>query len=117
MKGTYNWSDYYENDPDKITAVKTSFNANKIYAMGLMPVRGPKGFRKLDYEFAEKSLNVSEIMDKLEKHHFNVFGFVIKDTDGACMWDTKVGWNPVERDILGEFCEEGKDRNIRIMVS
>jgi hypothetical protein len=117
MKGVVNWTNYYKTDPDKNKALKSSFNTNKIYAMGLMPVRGPKGFRKLDYEFAEKSLKVQEIMEKLENHHFNVLGFVIKDTDGACVWDTKVGWNPIERDILGEFCEEGKDRNIRIMVS
>ena len=117
MKGATNWSDYYKTDPEKITAFKSAFKANKIYAMALMPVRGPQGFRKLDYEYAEKELNVKEVMDKLEESHFNVFGLVIKDTDGACMWDTKIGWNPFNRDILGEFCDVGKDRNIRIMVS
>jgi hypothetical protein len=89
----------------------------KIYAMALMPVRGPKGFRKLDYEFAERKLNVREVMDKIESAHFNVFGLVIKDTDGACLWDTDVGWNPTNRDILGEFCDEGKERKIQIMVA
>ncbi len=117
MKGAISWSDYYKTDPEKITALKSTFKANKIYAMALMPVRGPKGFRKLDYEYAEKELNVKEVMDKLEESHFNVFGLVIKDTDGACIWDTKIGWNPINRDILGEFCDVGKDRNIRIMVS
>ncbi|MHA1508436.1 MAG: hypothetical protein ACTSO6_07025, partial [Promethearchaeota archaeon] len=104
-------------DPEKTKALKSAFKANKIYAMGLMPVRGPRGFRKLDYEYAEKELNVKEVMDKLEECHFNVLGLVIKDTDGACMWDTNIGWNPVNRDILGEFCDVGKDANIRIMVS
>ena len=117
MKSMIDWSKYYRLKPNKIRALKTAFDVTKIYAMGLMPVRGPKGFRKLDYEFAKKRLNVVEIMKKLEKHHFNVFGLTIKDTDGACVWDTKVGWNPIERDILGEFCEAGKDRNIKIMVS
>ncbi|GAG79422.1 unnamed protein product [marine sediment metagenome] len=99
MKSIIDWSKYYRLESDKIRAFKTAFDVNKIYAMNLMAVRGPKGFRKLDYEFAEKRLNVVEIMDKLEKHHFNVFGLTIKDTDGACMWDTKVGWNPIEREI------------------
>ena len=67
--------------------------------------------RKLDYEFAEK-LPVKEIISHLEEHHFNVLGVVIKDTDGACMWDTKIGWNPTDRDILGEFVDAGKDSNI-----
>ncbi|MBY9016086.1 MAG: hypothetical protein KGD68_10375 [Candidatus Lokiarchaeota archaeon] len=117
MKGVFNWSDYYKTDPEKISALKTAFKANKIYAMGLMPVRGSRGFRKLNYEYAEKELNVKEVIGKLEESHFNVLGLVIKDTDGACIWDTSVGWNPVNRDILGEFCDVGKDSNIRIMVS
>jgi len=117
MKGAFNWAEYYKTDPEKIAALKSAFRANKIYAMGLMPVRGPRGFRKLDYEFAEKKLNVKEVMDKLGESYFNVLGLVIKDTDGACMWNTKVGWNPISRDILGEFCDAGKDRNIKIMVS
>jgi hypothetical protein len=98
------------------TILKT-FGSNKIFAMGLMTVRGPVGFRKLDYEFAEKKLNIKEILDKLQEYHFNALGLVIKDTDGACMWDTKIGWNPTNRDILGEFCDEIKDRNMHIIVS
>ena len=117
MKNNFDWSKYIKLESDKIKTLTSTFDANQIFAMGLMPVRGPKGFRKLDYEFANKKSNVIEIMDKLETHHFNVFGLVIKDTDGACVWDTKVGWNPVGRDILGEFCDAGKDRNIRLMVS
>jgi hypothetical protein len=56
-------------------------------------------------------------MDQLEKYNFNTLGLVIKDTDGACIWDTKVGWNPTNRDILGEFCDAGKERKIRIIAS
>ncbi len=111
------WSKYFNFDEKKIKQIQASFKAKKIFGMGLMPVRGPEGFRKLDYEFAEKELNVKKIMEKLEECHFNILGFVCKDTDGACVWDTKVGWNPTNRDILGEFCDEGKDRNINIMVS
>lgn len=117
MAKNVNWSKYFKCDPLKIEETRKSLGANKIFATALMPIRGPMGFRKLDYEFAEKSLNIKKIMDKVEECHFNIFGLVIKDTDGACVWDTKVGWNPTNRDILGEFCDEGKDRNIPIMVS
>ena len=117
MKGVVNWTDYFKTDPKGISVFKSAFKTNQIYGMGLMPVRGPKGFRKLDYEYAERKLNVIEVMDKLENHHINLLGLVIKDTDGACMWDTKAGWNPTNRDILGEFCDAGKDRSIKIMVS
>jgi len=117
MAKQINWSKYFRIDENKIEQFKKKFGANKVYAMGLMPVRGPKGFRKLDYEFAEKELKVKEVMDKLEECHFNVFGLVIKDTDGACLWNTDIGWNPTGRDILGEFCDAGKDRYIKIMVS
>jgi hypothetical protein len=97
--------------------MRNKIGVKKIFAMALMPVRGPHGFRKLDYEFVENDLNVVKILDKLEDNHFNVLGLVIKDTDGACLWNTKVGWNPTNRDILGEFCDSGKDRNIKIMAS
>ena len=117
MKRNFNWSEYIEFDPKKFETVTSAFGVKRIYAIGLMPVRGAEGFRKLDYEFAEKKLNVIEVMDKLDECHFNVFGLVIKDTDGACLWGTDVGWNPTGRDILGEFCDAGKDRNIKIMVS
>lgn len=110
------WSKYWDPPQEKVERFKRLFGGEKVYAMGLMPVRGPEGFRKLDYEFT-KELPILEIMDRLEEHHFNVLGLVIKDTDGACMWDTKVGWNPTERDILGEFVDAGKDRQIKIMVS
>ncbi|NVM36264.1 MAG: hypothetical protein HWN81_11770 [Candidatus Lokiarchaeota archaeon] len=111
------WSKYLNIEQHKIESFNKVFGANKTYAMGLMPIRGPKGFRKLDYEFAEKGLNVAEIMNKLEETHFNTLGIVIKDTDGACAWDTKEGWNPTDRDILGEVCDTGKESNIKINVS
>jgi len=111
------WSKYFKIEHHKIDAFINHFGSKKIYAMGLMPIRGPKGFRNLDYEFAEKELNIAEIINKLEEAHFNTLGIVIKDTDGACTWDTKVGWNPTDRDILGEFCDAGKESNIKINVS
>ncbi len=111
------WSKHFKIDQHKVDALIKHFGVKKIYAMGLMPIRGPKGFRKLDYEFAEKRLNIIEIMRKLEEAHFNTLGIVIKDTDGACTWDTKVGWNPTERDILGEFCDAGKESNVKVNVS
>ena len=117
MAKRMDWSKYFQFESSQFEGFQKRLGANKIFAMALMPVRGPKGFRKLDYEFAEKSLNVKTIMDKVEECHFNIFGLVIKDTDGACVWETKVGWNPTNRDILGEFCDEGRDRNIPIMVS
>jgi hypothetical protein len=110
------WKNYWDPPKDLIYKTQKNFNAEKIFAMGLMPVRGTSGFRKLDYNFAEK-LPVKQIINHLEKHYFNVLGIVIKDTDGACLWDTKIGWNPTDRDILGEFIDAGKDNNIRIMVS
>ena len=111
------WSKYFRIEQEKINNLIFHLGAKKVYAMGLMPIRGPKGFRKLDYEFAEKNLNVSKIMKKLEEAHFNTLGIVIKDTDGACTWDTEIGWNPTKRDILGEFCDVGTERNIKINVS
>jgi hypothetical protein len=117
MAKNIDWSKYFTFDQKKVDTILNAFGANKIFVMGLMPIRGPVGFRKLDYEFAEKQLDVLEVMNKLEDCNFNVFGLVIKDTDGACTWDTKIGWNPTNRDILGEFCDAGKDRNISILVS
>lgn len=111
------WSKYFKIEPHKIETFIKTFGAKKTFAMGLMPIRGPKGFRKLDYEFAEMKLNIKEIINKLEEAHFNTLGIVIKDTDGACTWDTKVGWNPTNRDILGEFCDAGTESNIKINVS
>jgi len=117
MQKQIEWSEYFNFDQEKKIELLKNVGAKKIYAMALMPIRGPHGFRKLDYEFAEKKLEVNEIMNRLEDCHFNVFGLVIKDTDGACVWDTEVGWNPTNRDILGEFCDQGKERNIKVIAS
>ena len=117
MVKNLDWSNYFTFDQKKSNNILKTFGSNKIFAMGLMTVRGPIGFRKLDYEFAEKDLNVKEVIEKLQDCHFNALGIVIKDTDGACMWDTKIGWNPTNRDLLGEFCDEMKDRNMHIIAS
>ncbi len=111
------WSKYFSMSSKKVERMQKIFGVKKIFAMGLMLVRGSKGFRELDYKFAQNVLNVKEVMDKLKECHLNVFGLVIKDTDGACTWDTNIGYNPINRDILGEFCDAGKDRNIPLMVS
>ncbi|MCP4760622.1 MAG: hypothetical protein GY870_02500 [archaeon] len=110
------WSKYWNPPTNKIDKLKKALNAEKLLCAALMPVRGPEGFRKLDFEYAKK-ISVNEIMDKIQEAHFNLFGLVIKDTDGACMWDTKKGWNPTERDLLGEFIDAGKERNVKVLVS
>jgi hypothetical protein len=115
MKSSSFWSKYL--NYDVINPLYENLGSTKIFAMGLMPVRGPKGFRKLDYEFVETVLNPKEVIQKLDESHFNVLGLVIKDTDGACLWDTQKGWNPTGRDLLGEFCDIGLDYNIQIMAS
>jgi len=111
------WSDYFTFDKVQLEKIKKKLGLNKIFAMAVMPVRGSEGFRKLDYEFAENDLNVVEIMNQLENCHFNTLGLVIKDTDGACLWDTHIGWNPTNRDILGEFSDECRERNFPLLVS
>jgi hypothetical protein len=111
------WSKHFDFNTTKIREIKEKFGGNKVLAMGVMPIRGPKGFRKLDYEYAKNDLNVKKILDKLEKSHFNLIALTIKDADGACLWDTKLGWNPTNRDILGEFCDALKDRAMLLAVS
>ena len=110
------WSKYILMDPKKVDVLLNRFGVKKIFGMNVMLVRGPYGFRKLDYEFAKNDINIKEVLDRIEESHVNVLGLTIKDTDGACLWDTKVGWNPTERDLLGEFCDAGKERNIKIMA-
>ncbi|MFO7795829.1 MAG: hypothetical protein R6W84_06720 [Promethearchaeia archaeon] len=117
MRKHINWSKYFTLYEEKLKFIKKKIGTERIYAMAIMPVRGPKGFRKLDYEFAEKQLNIKEIMDRLEECHFNTVGLVIKDTEGACLWDTEIGWNPTNRDILGEFSDECQERNFPLLVS
>ncbi len=116
MKKKINWPKYFEFDTTQYEQIKRNFGVEKFLGMGLMPVRGPKGFRKLDYEFARTKLNVDEVINKLEQHSINFLGLVVKDTDGACLWNTEVGWNPTQRDILGEFCDAGNDHNINLIV-
>ncbi len=82
-----------------------------------MLVRGPVGFRQLDYFFCRDKINVKQIVSKCADTGFNTIGVVIKDTDGACIWDTKVGWNPTGRDILGEFCEYTQHYNMKVFAS
>ena len=117
MMKKINWSKYFEVDAMQYESIKRNIGFDKFLGMGLMPIRGPKGFRKLDYEFARTQLNVEEIMNKLHEHHINFLGLVVKDTDGACLWDTEYGWNPTQRDILGEFCDVTDDYNIKLIVS
>lgn len=111
------WSEYFSFADEKLTYIKQKIGLDNIFAMAVMHVRGNEGFRKLDYEFAENQLDIKKIMDKLEECHFNTLGLVIKDTDGACVWDTKIGWNPTNRDILGEFSEECTERGFPLLVS
>ncbi|MBD3193481.1 MAG: hypothetical protein GF317_00385 [Candidatus Lokiarchaeota archaeon] len=117
MKRKISWDNYFNYSFEDLEKIKEIMGIDKVFAMALMPVRGKEGFRKLDYEFAANELDVNEIMDKIQECHFNTFGLVIKDTDGACVWDTDIGWNPTKRDILGEFCDAAKERDIRLIVS
>ena len=88
----------------------------KIYSQALMPVRGPQGFRKLDYEYVNQ-INPKEIIDKIVDHNFNSFGLVVKDTDGATIANTKIGWNPTGRDLVQEFSDICEKKNIVFMLS
>ncbi|TXT62060.1 MAG: hypothetical protein BAJALOKI3v1_680004 [Promethearchaeota archaeon] len=117
MGSDVDWSKYFTYRKTMLDAIKKRLGCDKIFAMAIMPIRGSRGFRKLDYEFAENDLNVKEVMDTLEEYHFNTVGLVIKDTDGACIWNTKNGWNPTNRDILGEFSDECRARDIPLLVS
>ena len=84
--------------------------------MGVMLVRGPVGFRKLDYDFVNK-INPKKIVQKCAETGFNSIGIVVKDTDGACIWDTQIGWNPTGRDLTGEFCDYAQQYNLKIAAS
>ena len=89
----------------------------KIVAMGVMPVRGKYGFRQLDYRFAAEELKPREIIEKCVEHGINAIGIVVKDTDGACMWESELCPNPTKRDILGEFLDEIREHGIASAVS
>ncbi|NMC06125.1 MAG: hypothetical protein GYA24_12995, partial [Candidatus Lokiarchaeota archaeon] len=87
-----------------IDVFKARFGDKKIFSQALMPVRGDKGFRKLDYDFA-KSLDADAIIKKCKENGFNAFGLVVKDTDGATLSSTKSGWNPTGIDTAKLFEE------------
>ncbi len=95
------------------------FNGKRPFIMALMPVRGERGFRELNYHWAEdpNKLVPKKIVEKSYEYGINSIGIVIKDNDGACVWDTDIGWNPTKRDILGEFIDIAKDYNMRVFVS
>jgi hypothetical protein len=88
----------------------------KLFAQALMPVRGTKGFRKLDYEFA-KQLEPDAIVKKCADHNFNAFGLVVKDTDGAVTADPSIAWNPTGRDLVKEFEEACQRHNMLYILS
>ncbi|MBN2149808.1 MAG: hypothetical protein JW839_00050 [Candidatus Lokiarchaeota archaeon] len=90
--------------PAAIDVFKARFGKGKLFAQALMPVRGDSGFRKLDYDFA-KTLDADAIIKKCRDNGFNAFGLVVKDTDGATLSDTKVGWNPTGVDSARRFEE------------
>lgn len=95
---------------------KTRFGNKKIFAQALMPVRGPEGFRKLDYNFPNE-LDPNAVIDKLKENGFNAFGYVVKDTDGASIADTPSSWNPSGRDLCKEFSDLCEDNDIIFMLS
>jgi hypothetical protein len=92
------------------------FGDKKIFAQCLMPIRGPKGFRKLDYDFAS-TLDPKQIIDKIQESGFNAFALVVKDTDGACLANTSLSWNPTGRDLTAEFSDLCQKRNMIFMLS
>ncbi|MCK4686883.1 MAG: hypothetical protein KAT66_02040 [Candidatus Lokiarchaeota archaeon] len=65
MTSKVDWTKYFKIDLEKNNKFINLLGAKKIYAMGLMPIRGPMGFRKLDYEFTEKELDVKKVMSKI----------------------------------------------------
>ena len=89
----------------QLSLFKERFGNKKFFAQALMPIRGPEGFRKLDYEYAKEQLDPETIIKKCVDNGFNSFGLVVKDTDGATLADTNVGWNPTGRDLVKEFEE------------
>ncbi|MHA1849288.1 MAG: hypothetical protein ACTSYS_09940 [Promethearchaeota archaeon] len=88
----------------QLTLFRERFGDRKLFAQALMPVRGPQGFRKLDYDYV-KQIDPEAIIKKCVDNGFNAFGLVVKDTDGALLSKTKVGWNPTGRDLAREFEE------------
>ena len=95
---------------------KKRFGNKKVFAQCLMPVRGPEGFRKLDYDFPNQ-IDPEEIIRTIKKNGFNAFALVVKDTDGATLADTPHSWNPSGRDLTKEFAEICEDQNMAFFLS
>jgi len=100
----------------QIASFKEKFGDKKIFSQALMPVRGPEGFRQLDYDFPNQIVP-EQIIKKLKDHGFNSFGLVVKDTDGATLADVQNAWNPSKRDLLKEFSEICEQENLIFMIS
>ncbi|MBD3353945.1 MAG: hypothetical protein GF364_20855 [Candidatus Lokiarchaeota archaeon] len=95
---------------------RARFGNKKQFSQALMPVRGPYGFRELDYDFPNK-LDPQAIINKIKEHGFNSFGLVVKDTDGATLANTPHSWNPSGRDLVAEFAELCEQNDIIFMIS
>lgn len=102
---------------EQMTAFRAKFGGKKVYAHCLMPVRGTVGFRKLDYEYPKEQLNPVEVINKIADCGFNAFALVVKDTDGAVTSKTKVGWNPIGRDLVQEFQDECQRHKLKFFLS
>ena len=102
--------------PIQLNSFRERFGNKKNFSQCLMPIRGPDGFRKLDYEFA-KTIDPQEIIAKIVKHGFNSFGLVVKDTDGATLANTPHSWNPTGRDLVAEFSELCEQHDLIFMIS
>ncbi|MHA1341314.1 MAG: hypothetical protein ACTSRZ_15160 [Promethearchaeota archaeon] len=100
----------------QISRFKEKFGEKKQFSQALMPVRGPEGFRKLDYDFPNQ-IDPEAIIKKIIENGFNSFGLVVKDTDGATLADVPNAWNPSGRDLLKEFSEICEEKNIIFMIS
>ncbi|MHA1821441.1 MAG: family 10 glycosylhydrolase [Promethearchaeota archaeon] len=100
----------------QMSPFRARFGDKKIFAQALMPVRGPEGFRELDYDFANK-IDPEAIIKKIKENGFNAFGLVVKDTDGATLADVPSAWNPTGRDLCGEFSEVCEKYDILYMLS
>ncbi len=95
---------------------KQRFGDKKVFAQCLMPIRGPEGFRELDYDFPNQ-IDPKKIMDKIQENGFNAFALVVKDTDGATIADTPSSWNPSGRDLCGEFSDLCEEREMAYFLS
>lgn len=88
----------------------------KTFAQCLMPIRGPHGFRKLDYDYPNQ-IDPTAIINKIVDCGFNAFALVVKDTDGATIANTQHSWNPSGRDLTKEFAEICQKRNLGFFLS